>query len=88
MNSPILKISDVLDVSREAMDQAGVFNAYVGIDSQLHLDPALLRTTEVLEFKSAASTFEKYFDRVLSMVIAANDRPAIRSQGEKMLSLT
>lgn len=57
------KISTLLKTTTTALDKKGAFDGFVDIDSLLHVDPSLLATCKVAEFKSAHEKFEKYFIR-------------------------
>lgn len=62
------RISTLLNVTSKALENNGVFDGFIDIDSNLHVDPALLRALEISEFKSAHSDFEKYYNEVLALI--------------------
>ncbi|HEY1172761.1 MAG TPA: hypothetical protein VGH19_15445 [Verrucomicrobiae bacterium] len=75
-----MKISEALGVTSGKLWKQGVFDAYLGIDSRLHIDPALLRSTRVHEFKKSLSRFEKYFEEVLVLLSHSSPGGALERQ--------
>ena len=75
-----MKISDALGVKSSALWDEGAFDAYIGIDSRLHLDPALLRTTEIPEFRNSLKRFLKYFNDVLLLTAEAKPGGTLERQ--------
>lgn len=78
-------ISEALSVGSGKLWKQGVFDSYLGIDSRLHLDPALLRTTKVPEFRGSAARFEKYFADTLVLLSKAIPDGALASQAIRRL---
>jgi hypothetical protein len=62
------KISTLLNVSSNALKKKGVFDGFVDIDSQLHVDPSLLKGCKIPEFKNAHKQIEDYFSEVLTLI--------------------
>ena len=75
-----MRISEALGVTSAKLWKQGVFDSYLGIDSRLHIDPALLRTTKVPEFKESKKHFEDYFSAVLKMIAVAQPGGAVERQ--------
>jgi hypothetical protein len=75
-----MKISDALGVKSNALWDEGAFDAYIGIDSRLHLDPALLRTTDIPEFRDSLERFLKYFNNVLLLTAEAKPGGTLEQQ--------
>ena len=55
------RISTALNITHEALDGAGVFDRFVDLDSQLHVDPHLLAGSQHPEMVAAAATLEAYW---------------------------
>jgi hypothetical protein len=72
------KISDALGVKAKALWNQGVFNAYMAVDSRLHIDPALLRVTRVPEFRESLQKFEEYFTQTFALVRQVDKGPTIK----------
>jgi hypothetical protein len=81
-----MKISEALDVSPSKLWNAGVFDAYLGIDSRLHVDPALLRTTRIPAFRNSLKRFYDYFDKLLLLIASATPGGALERQAIKRLT--
>lgn len=62
------RISTLLNVSSKALESKGVFDGFIDIDSNLHVDPALIKGLKIPEFKSAHLDFEKYYNDVLALI--------------------
>lgn len=62
------RLSQILNVSAEALDAKGVFNAFVDIDSKLYIDPSLLENAKIEEFRQSYSLFRKHFEEVLRLI--------------------
>lgn len=75
-----MRISEALGVSSARLWKQGVFDSYLGIDSRLHLDPALLRQTKVPELRNSLSRFEKYFTQTMLLVTRAKPGGALARQ--------
>jgi len=80
-----MKISDALGVTSAKLWKQGVYDSYLGIDSRLHLDPALLRSTRVPEFRRSLSRFEKHFNDVLTLAAQATPGTVIERQAIRKL---
>lgn len=64
----VKKLSRYFRISAEKLKKAGVFNAFVGIDSKLFVDPTLLRSTKTPEFKGARDKLEQHFAYVIRLL--------------------
>lgn len=54
-------ISAAFGIDPVTLDAAGIFDRFLGIDSQLHVDPHLLSDSREPEFVAAAKTLEQYW---------------------------
>jgi hypothetical protein len=64
-----LRLSRFLDVRPSDLTRLGAFNALIGIDSRLFVDPLLLKNLKIPEFRGSRKQFEKYF-REVSFLLA------------------
>lgn len=66
-----LKLSEYLNVSPEALGHLGVFDALIGVDSHVFVDPCLLRTTRVAEFSKSYARVREHFTKVMTLLLAS-----------------
>jgi hypothetical protein len=67
----VKKLSRYLQQPAATLSKAGVFDAFIGIDNQLFVDPTLLRDAKTSEFNSARDKLEKYFADVITLLEAS-----------------
>jgi hypothetical protein len=65
------RISEKFGLKSEQFGKEGVFDGFWDVDSQFHVDPALLRVTKAPELKDAGKSFTKHFSDVLKLVVKA-----------------
>jgi hypothetical protein len=80
-----MKISEALRITEVDLAKFGVFDAFLGVDSRLHIDPSLLRTIKIPEFQQSLSHFEDYFNKVLRLVVNASPGSALERQAIRSL---
>src|SRR5947207_3124372 len=80
-----MRLSQALGVAPSKLLNKGVFDSYLGIDSRLHIDPALLRSTRVPEFKNSLQRFTNYFDDVILLIAKATRGGALQRQAIRKL---
>ncbi|MFA5386072.1 MAG: hypothetical protein WC297_00085 [Candidatus Paceibacterota bacterium] len=68
------KISAYLEVSPKQLEKLGVFDAIIGIDSNLFIDPHLLNKIKVLEFKESRKKLEKYFSEIITLLQSSQQK--------------
>jgi len=68
------KLSEYLRISPSKLERAGVFDAIIGIDSRLFVDPQLLRRTRIPEFRGAVRKMEAHFQQILMLLQASQRR--------------
>jgi hypothetical protein len=68
------RIHEVLSVDPAALQQRGVFNGFVDIDSQLYVDPHLLTTASTPELQGSYDEYCRYLAEVLRILRAAQVR--------------
>jgi hypothetical protein len=64
----IKKINDHLNVTESQLEQLGVFNAFVDIDTKLFVDPILLKNIDIPEFKDSYTKLENYFEIIIRLL--------------------
>jgi hypothetical protein len=81
---PIRKLSDVVSATHEQLEDAGVYDRFVDIDTSLHVDPHLLEHSEIPEMKSAYKNFETYWRETFKLVgVATGDTGVIARTAHK-----
>lgn len=68
------RLSKILNIDAEMLDQKGVFNAFVDVDSKLYVDPSLLTKAQIPEFKETRCKFDDHFNKVLSLIVASKKK--------------
>lgn len=71
-------VSTALGVDAKSLEKKGIFDAVIGVDIHLFVDPQLLKQTSIPEFKNSHDTLEKYFSEIITLLSAsknAGDRP-------------
>jgi hypothetical protein len=71
------RIDEVLGTTEKILKKAGVFNGFVDLDSELYVDPNLLKSAKTPELAGSYKKFVKYFEdvvRLLDASKAAGDR--------------
>ena len=68
------RLSSILKVTHKALEQKGVLDTFLDIDSRLHIDPFLLRGCKIPEFKTSADVFKKRFDDVFTLVSTSKNQ--------------
>lgn len=62
------KISTLIGTTTQQLENEGVFDGFVDIDSQLHVDPSLLKNIDIVEFKDSDEAFNEYFKNILTLI--------------------
>ncbi|OQP63347.1 hypothetical protein, partial [Niastella populi] len=62
------RLSKILGVTRENLEEKGVFDSTIDFDSRLHLDPALLGKSRIPEFIKAKEKVSTYFTDILRLI--------------------
>lgn len=70
----IRKLSSFLDIEPTALEAKGVFDAFIGVDTRLFVDPHLLKTTRIPEFADSYKKIEKYYEDILTLLQATERR--------------
>lgn len=64
-----MRYSEIFNISTDALEAKGVFNADVDFDSHLHIDPSLFKDCQITEFVGAYDEFNGYFAKVFSGLV-------------------
>ena len=80
-----MRYSELFNINPSQLDRLGVFNANVNEDSNLHIDPSLLKGCTIPEFKDSYKKFLDYFSVVFRLAGSASTH--IRSFKELVLRL-
>lgn len=70
----VLRLSTHFDVTPERFEHLGVLNAYLGIDTKVFIDPVLLRSTKIPEFRNAKDELSGYFSGVIKLLATTKQR--------------
>jgi hypothetical protein len=54
----------------ERLQKSGALNAYLGIDTNVFVDPSLLRSTKIPEFRGVTNDFTDYFSPIIKLLKA------------------
>ncbi|HXM96921.1 MAG TPA: hypothetical protein VN982_00445 [Candidatus Dormibacteraeota bacterium] len=54
----------------DRLKKSGALNAYLGIDTNVFVDPSLLRSTKIPEFRDAKDDFTDYFSPIIKLLKA------------------
>lgn len=64
-------ISSYLGINPEILKRLGVFDAVIGIDTRLFLDPHLLKKTKIPEFRNSRAEIEQYYSNIIRLLLAS-----------------
>jgi|YNPMSStandDraft_1061717.scaffolds.fasta_scaffold40094_2 hypothetical protein len=62
--------SDYHKLDKKKLEEQGVFNPIIGIDTNLFLDPYLLKKTTIKEFKNSRDKIKKYYEDIIHLLVA------------------
>lgn len=76
-------LSSYLEVDKKKLEQKSVFDAVIGLDTRLFLDPHLLKKTKIPDFKKSREKIEKYYSDVIRLLLVhrktGNRRPLLEA---------
>lgn len=80
------RLNDILQVSKNALDEQNIFNSFIDLDILFYVDPHLLQACELPEIKEAYKTFENYFEDLIRILEACNEvgDPFFREAARKL----
>jgi len=67
------RLNIVLKVPRKEFESRGIYNSLIDFDSRLHIDPALVEATGIIEFKDSKKEVIRYFTDVLRLVKSSTE---------------
>jgi hypothetical protein len=82
-----ISLSKHVNVPREKLEEMGVFDATLGIDTKLFVDPKLLVNSDIPEFKNSREKILRYFRQLLKVYKASPRSPRLRNEAVKMLAV-
>ena len=77
------RLSSFLGVAPSALKRMGVFDALIGIDSKLFVDPLLLKRLRIPELSESRKHFEAYFQTVLLLLVKSRKKDDVAWRGAK-----
>jgi hypothetical protein len=80
-------ISSCLGIDSKLFKETGVFDAILGVDTRLFLDPFLLKKTKIPEFKDSRKKIEKYYTDIIRL-LSASRTPGDRAWNEALRRVT
>ncbi|MFA6094613.1 MAG: hypothetical protein WC757_01870 [Candidatus Paceibacterota bacterium] len=87
MPQKTISLSKHLGVTREKLEQLGVFDSTLGIDTKLFVDPKLLIKSPVKEFKDSRKTIIQYIARLLKIHKQSHKAQRLLDQARNMLAV-
>lgn len=64
------RISDILQIDENDLDDHGIFNSFIDIDVLFYVDPHLLEASEAPEIQDAYLAFKEYFEDLIRILEA------------------
>lgn len=62
------RIHQVFGVSKQHLESEGVFNGFVDIDANFYVDPSLLESASIPEFRDSVRRFRIHFQKVITIL--------------------
>jgi len=62
------RLSELFGVPQGRWDDTGAFDSFIGVDARLHIDPHLLASSSVQEFRNARAAFDQHFVGVMKLL--------------------
>lgn len=72
-----IPISSYFGTDPKTLEHLGVFDAVIGIDTRLFLDPHLLKGAQVLEFRNSRREVERYYSDIIRLLLASQRKEDI-----------
>ncbi|MGH1438342.1 MAG: hypothetical protein ACRBG0_28185 [Lewinella sp.] len=69
-----VRLNTLVGVSAEKLDEVGVFNSFIDMDSNFHVDPSLLNSLNIPEFENAREKFDDHFRKVMKLLKISQDK--------------
>jgi len=65
------RLSEIFEISQSRWDDTGAFDAFVGLDAPLYIDPFLLSESSAEELKDAKEVFDSHFSGIVRLLSSA-----------------
>lgn len=62
------RIHEVFGVAKQDLENEGVFDGFVDVDANFYVDPSLLKSTSIPEFKHSEKRFKNHFQDVITVL--------------------
>ena len=72
INSLLDRISDCYEVSHEKFEELGVLDSFVNFDTPLYLNPKLLSSTNIPEFKTSRQKIINHYEKTILLLQKTN----------------
>jgi hypothetical protein len=82
----VKRISEALGVASDDLQKEGAFDAFLAVDSNFHIDPALVKTTTTAELSSSYSRLSDYFRNILILASKSQKGDALERGAISRLS--
>ncbi len=82
-----ISLSKYINIPRRTLESVGVFDATLGIDTKLFVDPKLLVDSNIQEFKDSREKILRYFRQLLKVYKASSKSPRLMNEAVKMLAV-
>jgi len=66
--------SDYCGINKKELEKQGIFNSIIGLDTKLFLDPHLLKSTKISEFRQSRSRIKKYYEDIIRLLLVRQRR--------------
>jgi hypothetical protein len=77
------QISTYLGIKSDDLENAGVLDTVIGVDTRLYVDPLLLNVAKTPEFKTSRQKIEKHYGEILLLVSKSEKREDRAWRGAK-----
>lgn len=82
-----ISLSAHLGLSRERLEDVGVFDSILGIDTKLYIDPKLLVDSDIPEFSKARPELLLYFEKIIKIHNQSHISSRLRDEAKKLLAV-
>jgi hypothetical protein len=65
------RLNEIFEISQSRWDDTGAFDAFVGLDAPLYIDPFLLSESSAKELKDAKEVFDSHFSGIVRLLSSA-----------------
>jgi len=88
MKRKTITLSEYLGVTAEKLDEYGVLNTNLGVDTKLFIDPKLLKISDIPEFYDAANLIKDYFAKFMQLHAQAGVSERVRQLMLSMIAIS